>query len=500
MPTRQSLPSLLTLLFVSFLTITLGLKPASALTAVPEPCPTPTTPSAKALEEEILAQRCTATKTTSCLKVLTNYACRNNGCPRQGYNWVRSSTDSVESKLLDIHMSMKYLRRLRDAAMESPTSVLCHSASLGFTLEDLLYHQVEAFLNDPSARYYNASLAPMQLSAVRSGNSVDPSLFYMVTFVNNPSLNSFSAEAMTQGDFGSWLLSVAKAWAAKKNGTKVNYFLRLSERVFRAFGVRHAEGGVRSDKIGNTCNGNQYCYWFHSGPDNTSAKAETVLNQNLHAIRDALVAHAELALWRDHGSSGMALPAEFDNGHINHLMDWGRGGLNQLVYSGGNIADYSAPPNLADFMQRFVPEVPRYNAYYKFDMSNHNGFNGNTRGNVCHYHFHDLALFAEILTLIRDNVYFRTGADFIALYYKLLYGRSLGDTRSCNNRSSIPDSKKIMTGLPLAEFHYYGVLSGSTFPFGGCAEKGLYLQVDERGLPVDKVRLFFHNAYAGCKF
>ncbi len=157
-----------------------------------------------------------------------------------------------------------------------------------------------------------------------------------------------------------------------------------------------------------------------------------------------------------------------------------------------------------------MPSVKRYNAYYRFEMDAHAPANGSTAGNVCHYNYHNLELLKSILTTISTNPYYKDDPDFIALYYKLLFGRESGDTRSCSNRSSIPPSKKVMRGLPLPEFYYGGRVyrllpSDVSFPYGVCSSAfwfqypGLYRQVPE-AQSMRETRAWFDQVYAGCKF
>jgi hypothetical protein len=331
----------------------------------------------------------------------------------------------------------------------------------------------------------------------------------MLAFVND----SGAPQAMPQGDLGGWLLTIGHGLAA--NGkTNFEYYLRLSERVFTSFAFRYADGGVRNNKRSYKCYGDQYCYWFHSFAVGAEPEPESVLNQNLHAIRDALEAHATLADWRDNGNAGVPLPAGFTR-HIRDLRDFGHGGLNQLAYGLGHAGDHSRPPSLREFMQNAqqdpsAPSVKRYNAYYRYEMDTHNPANGSTPGNVCHYHYHNLELLKSILTTISTSPYYKDDPDFIALYYKLLYGRERGDTRSCNNRSSIPPSKKVMRGLPIPEFYYGGRVytsfpSDSSFPGGHCPS-ALWFQApawfphlpEAQGMR--QTRAWFDQAYASCSF
>lgn len=458
------------------------------------------------LEDFLESNRCTSERPTKCYRVLANKACPS-GCMRQGYVY---TADVSGPYRIDFHKELNpYLKLLRDAVISSPGSVLRKDLSFGSTLEMFLYYQVQAYLLDDTARYYDSVRALLSAPPVTGNHTVDPNRFFMLAFVND----SGAPQAMPQGDLGGWLLTLGDGLAAsgKKN---FEYYLRLSERVFTSFAFRYVEGGVRNNKRSYRCYGDQYCYWFHSFAVGTEVEPESVLNQNLHAIRDALVAHATLAHWRDNTNHRVPLPPGFTQ-HIRNLREYGRGGLNQLAYGLGHAVDHSAPPNLFEFMQNYQndpqkPSVKRFNAYYRFEMDTHNAANGSTPGNVCHYHYHSLEMLKSILTTISTDPYFKDDPDFIALYYKLLYNRASGDTRSCNNRAEIPPSRKVMRGLPIPEFYYggrvYRLLPSDVSFEGGLCSSALWFQYptlynhveDAEGMR--ETRAFFDQAYAGCAF
>jgi hypothetical protein len=456
------------------------------------------------LEAFLSENRCTRTRTTDCLRVLTNKACAS-GCPRTGYVFTANLNGPSR---IDFHKEVNsYLKPRRNAVLSSPQYVLRDNLSFGWPLETFLYQQVQAYLLDERARYYDSAGTRLSNPPVFGSHTVDPSQFFMLAFVND----SGAPQAMPQGDLGAWLLTLGHGLAA--NGRpNFEYYLRLSERVFTSFAFRYADGGVRNNKRSYKCYGDQYCYWFHSFAVGTEPEPESVLNQNLHAIRDALVAHATLADWRDNTNAGVPLPPGFTQ-HLKNLRDFGRGGLNQLAYGRRHTLDY--PPNLRDFMQNYqndpqMPSVKRYNAYYRYEMDTHNPANGSTPGNVCHYNYHNLELLKSILTTIRTSPYYMDDPDFIALYYKLLYGRESGDTRSCNNRSYIPPSRKVMRGLPIPEFYYGGRVyrllpADVSFEYGLCSSAlwfqypGLYSQVEDAE-SMRETRAWFDQVYASCTF
>jgi hypothetical protein len=257
---------------------------------------------------------------------------------------------------------------------------------------------------------------------------------------------------------------VASWYAQLGDQTKAGYYLSLAEKVYRALSVRQAQGGVRNNLTGYRCYDGQYCYWFQSCPVCTAPSDTTVLNQHLHAVRDALESHDALSLWRDgklpilRTGEAAKLPPVLSPRFIIELRDLGRGGLLQLSFAAGNAANPSAPPNLRELLwpTQSIGGHQRYHAAYRYLLGD--GPRIIKPGNTCHYHFHSVDLLADILDLIHTNRRFSNDSYFIETYYRLLYGRSRGDTRSCNNRSSIPPSRRVMNGVPLAELYKGSVL------------------------------------------
>jgi hypothetical protein len=177
-------------------------------------------------------------------------------------------------------LTLDFLRKLRNAANAYPDVVSKHS--LDMTLGDLVWSELQMMLTHPSVRFYDSDRNPLAPAAVRTGNVVDPARFDSVTWVNAGG----TAHAMVQADLGLWLLTLARGIPQQ-----ADWYLRLSERVFRSFGIPDAEGGVRNNRAGNRCFQNLYCYWFHSFPVGDEAYPMTVLNQHLHAVRDAMIRH-----------------------------------------------------------------------------------------------------------------------------------------------------------------------------------------------------------------
>jgi hypothetical protein len=468
-------------------------------------------------------QRCSTAKTSNCLSPVTIHVCSSSAasyCPRYGYNYQPAWVGGMGRQA--IHMTLNFMRELRKIAVRCPERTLfyrwsaaegIHRNSFGVTLGDLLWHQTEIYLRDARTRFYDAARNSLPLSSVLTGNNVDPTKFDMVAFVNEGE----TAHAMTQADLGQWLLGVGAGLAENGHTSSIHHYLRLSERVFRAYGIPDSQGGVRNNRMNHRCYNNFFCYWFHSQEVETYNYPSTVLNQNLHAIRDAMAAHHVLADWRDHGMNGVPLPSEFNGPHIAQLKEWARGGLFQLARSTGNanggpvvVGVTAPPPNLRELLNpiQVIGSVQRYAAHYAYrfhpsEPAPYGGV-GIAPENTCHYHFHNLPLLATILGYIHGDdasPYFSSDSHFVGIYCKLLYNREAGTSQLCALGSSN------LRGVPLAEL-YYGSLQSMTFhqscdgvPDGEYADSRDFKATDpeERG-EYENARAFFDAAYSGFTF
>lgn len=459
------------------------------------------------LEAYVLEHRCTSASDDDCLEPLVAFACSSASagyCPRRGYNW-RGQTPGR----IDPHMTLTYLRKLRNLAASLPDAVPQASVSWGLTAEQMLWHQVQMMLRS-QAQFYATSagtsdgtVAPLSPGDVSTSNTVDPTRFYAVAWVNTAG----TAHAMAQADMALWFQSVAYSLAAAGDPAGVRYYLQLSERAFRPYGMRDADGGVRNNKRGYKCFDGRYCYWFHSFAVGEYAYPSSVLNQNLHAIRDAMEAHNQLRAWP------WPLPSGLDPDHVDQLAEWARGGLFQLAYGLGNGVDASAPPNLAELEVVASDTTCDSYGYASYDFTL-----GGTRRcikpmNTCHYHYHSMSVMKRILELVEIDPDFAADPYFIGAKFKLMYGRSAGDTRTCNNRSYIPPSRKVMSGVPLARLYR----SSATTPFrvycDGDPANDSDRHHDENGASIEayrdaadwadastELRAWYDAAYEGCTF
>lgn len=468
--------------------------------------------SAEDLSAWMTGRVCTNYAQTGCLELITVNVC-SSGCPRRGYNYRVEKPGRI-----DPHMTLEYLKELRKAANDDPDGVPAWYLSLGMTTQEMLWHQVQMMLYSQTQFYATSAgtrdgdVDPLTAGQVSTpSHTVDPTRFYAVAWVNGAG----TAHAMAQADMGLWFQSVAKNYLAAGDLAQATYYLQLSERTFRTYGMRDNDGGVRNNKRSYKCFEGLYCYWFHSFAVGEHAYPSSVLNQNLHAIRDAMEAHNDLRTWSSRPG--------VDPGYLAQLSEWARGGLFQLAYGTGNQVDSTAPPSLAEF--EVVSSDPD-NVCESYGYAAYDYVLGGTRkcirpANTCHYHYHSLSVMKRIMQLVDLDPVFAADPYFVGAKFKIMYGRSAGDTRTCNNRSYIPPSRKVMSGVPLARLYH----SSATTPFrlqcDGIPDNDNYApetcREDENGNPVctydeeykDSAdwadtsvdpRAWYDAAYAGCSF
>jgi hypothetical protein len=210
--------------------------------------------TARTFEDRIAESLCTCdplTSCTECLEPIEINACRR-GCPRRGYainvedNVLEPPAPQYNPRL-NLHITFNaFLKDLRDAATACRSEIIQTSSFGEITLGDLLWEEGEMVLRHPQVRYYNAALAPLSLAQVKTPgkNTIDPTKFYSVTWVNEGE----RAHAMTQADMGSWFLTTATSFAWYDRPANVPYYLYLARAAFRPFAIRSNLGGVRNNK------------------------------------------------------------------------------------------------------------------------------------------------------------------------------------------------------------------------------------------------------------
>lgn len=464
-------------------------------------------PSTCTLANYISANVCTTGTQEGCLEPLIVGTCANGGCPRYAWAWRAELPGRFEP-----HMTNGYLRLLREAAFAEPTAST-GSWTWGLNNRDMLWHQTQAMLQSPYARHYDG-LTRKTLAEIRDASrTVDPTRFTAVAWVNSAGV----ASAMAQADMATWFQSIGVAWGERGDAANATYYLRLSERAFRTFAMRLADGGVRNNKTGYKCHIDTsgwppksfYCYWFHSFAAGETDEVQSVLNQNLHAIRDAMTSYDQLLAWKTEGLERLdhtrqPWPSGLDPSHLAYLHDWARGGLLQLAFGQGARVDPSAPPNLYEFQYPApwtTPNVGRFAAYRFAD-----GKPALIKpGNTCHYHYHSMSLLKTIFEIIDTSPTFSTDKQFVDARYQLLYGRT--DHTTCRQAPS-----PSVAGVPLATMYRAGhTLTTELIRYcdgirdndpehdpGDPREK----EYDDATswLEFDEPRLYFYAAYDGCTF
>lgn len=93
-----------------------------------------------------------------------------------------------------------------------------------------------------------------------------------------------------------------------------------------------------------------------------------------------------------------------------------------------------------------------------------------------------------------------------------MYGRSAGDTRTCNNRSYIPPSRKVMSGVPLARLYNGSATSPFNLYCDGDPWNDTDVHHDDQGNRIEtyndadewthwsELRLWYEAAYDDCTF
>lgn len=444
-----------------------------------------------------------AAEDVGCLEILQFPACRS-GCWRKGYNY-RFAAETAGR--LDFHMSLGYLRELRNRLSEELLhgQAFKNERTFGMTLKDLVYSQVQMTLRHPRMRFYKGDgTVPISLDDVVTERTVDPGKFTALTFTNGSAAfpdQSGTAHAMTQADMMRWFASVAETLASR--GHDGTYYLQLAERAFEPFAIADRFNGIRNDKPDFKCHGDAYCYWFHSQEITDYTFPASVLNKDVYAIRDLLDTAHGLKHWQQFGTCNCTTKScrqgfsnqskvldgappsryqcpkpgrSFPIGSVasdlaDDMLELARGGLFNLAYGPGNAGFVGAwyktpPPNLREFMAPDgITNGRRYfRSYYRYwilDKPSEDIVRGPSdirAENNCHYHYLTLKLFREALALTEESAFLFQDAGFRDVRYSLLYGRDPSTSSRSRNRACTGTSPSLdrVAGVPLAELYLAG--------------------------------------------
>lgn len=522
-----------------------------------------------------------------CLEIIEFKTC-DSGCWRKMYNY-RSWQDRAGN--LEFHMSLEYLRELR-SNLETELSLgetCTHDLAFGGTISDMLWTQVQATMRHPQTRFHEdytgADWSEIALDDVIASKSVDPTMFKGLTFTTGrfevgPNQDwstgegyseayydatgdyiPTSAHAMTQADAMLWFAQIGNL--LNIYGLDGSYYLMFAERLFAAYAVPYRFGGVRNDKMGFRCWDNRYCYFYHSREQNSYDFAASVLNKNLHAIRDAMETAQLLQHWQDYGTcncSNAPYPGKcvkrfaaqsVDNGYgamdcttaggtpgvpfptgildnpnlAGQMLEAASGGLFNLAWSTGNTSDIGRPPNLDEFLKDTKLKMGDY--YYVLSRSayqywmNDNVWEGEllyrgpadgTANNACHYHYHSMDVFRRIFDLGEKSHYLKDNQDFIDAHYGLLYGRDR--TEGDINIVCLSPASNDVRGVPLAELYLSAKTPNVEFQLGAwsqtpptndpedyekCWDSARRFLLGGSGDPSVDARAYFDNKYKNCK-
>jgi hypothetical protein len=216
------------------------------------------------------------------------------------------------------------------------------------------------------------------------------------------------AHGMEQADMMMMLSGLARlhytSGRTKAARGTLGYALRAARPLFLPIGVK--TGGVRSVDQAN-CAAKlarlRPCFWFHSrgraitGPGPLTR--QTVLNQHLHVVRDAIDLSARLRSAAAYMPSDVPVPPSSPG--WREFVDWadamedrGIGGLYQLAFSQGpTTTSPDRPPNVTQFMRRHETNPPFYSADYGYQMDTGQSY-PIAKANTCGYHSHSLNLLA----------------------------------------------------------------------------------------------------------
>lgn len=318
------------------------------------------TPGAVTAYESYLKKvLCSATLTDACIEP-TSYTATRAGGRRARVDGVYKYRSLLSNGHPAPHMMIEYMRQLRNAYAAAPE----------------LYRQ----------QFYNQLDFFFSIAVDRQGALV---------WENEKGF----AHAMEQGEYAAFLLSAAETAHRLKDESLARTYATAAFRFMKALGLKAGvhTGGVRSTtECGSKKARVRPCYWFHSRGVGIigDARPYTVLNQNLHAIRDALAILARLEKSPDVAALGGDVEAM-----KAQAADLIIGGLYQLAFSSGTSK--TRPPSLAEFLnKRSVKGTTYYWAFYEYVIEKRAGANISAL-KTCHYHTHVVNLMADILSQAR---------------------------------------------------------------------------------------------------
>ncbi|MEK6555495.1 MAG: hypothetical protein AABZ31_09660 [Bdellovibrionota bacterium] len=308
---------------------------------------------------------CSKTKISHCLKPTTYVATRSDGRKVKVsgvYDYFMK--DSVPGVFLP-HFLLTYMRNLRNAYQENPAA----------------YGQI----------FYNQNDFLLSRTVERQGAQVWENIYGY-------------AQCMEQMEYAAYYASLSSMMSELGEIKMAQFYFNVSLKMSRSLQLEVGQktGGVRSQTFncGSKTTRLRPCAWFHSRGLGVPGenKPYVVLNQNLHAIRDAFSTYTSLLeLAVKFKMSAMTLK------QVERIGDDALAGLYHLAYSPG--AKRSVPgrmPNFAQFMERkFNSRTghPYYWAFYEYDLA-HGKMANISHQNTCHYHTHVLQVFGDIIMFL----------------------------------------------------------------------------------------------------
>lgn len=323
--------------------------------------------AAAAYEDYVARNLCSASKPDDCFNITSYVATRSSG-RKVKVDGVYSfyDKDSVQGIPLP-HLMLTLLRLMRNAQNENPK----------------LYSTV----------FFNQIDYMLSLTVERNGARVWENVYGF-------------AQGMEQAEYSAFFASISAMMLAQGNKVMADSYFDTSLKMIRSLQLDAGKktGGVRSKiyTCGSKSTRLRNCVWFHSrglgvpGAD----KPYTVLNQNLHGIRDSFVVYLTLKNLLPKMGSTPKLRAAIDLIGDNAIS-----GIYHLAYSGGPKSSFPARmPNIRQFMNRLSDSASGVNYYWSFyEYDQTKGAMANISNQAtCHYHTHVLKLISDIHSYLNN--------------------------------------------------------------------------------------------------